>query len=165
MSNVSGNINYYEEQQCSTQWRAFLGAFSTEFSAQGDVQDLRAFMFKLGLRMAASFKLEGGATMRTLEASMNKIWCDLNWGWVQLNEEADSLIIEHNASPIKLAFGEQALEWSPALLEGVYTHWFESLGVDKALRLTQKGAALEQGRVIVFQLKKHTEEHAHFTRR
>lgn len=165
MSNPLNNINYYEQQQCSKQWRAFLNAFSVEFAAQGDVHDLRAFMYKLGLTMAASFKVEGGDTLLTLEASINKVWADLDWGWVHLSDESDCLLIEHNASPLKVAFGEQALDWSPALLEGIYTAWFESMGIDKSLRLSQRGTVLENGHLIVFQLKKQVEETTFFTRR
>ncbi|MDY7538501.1 cellulose biosynthesis protein BcsD [Undibacterium sp. RTI2.1] len=165
MSKPVSNINYYEQQQCSVQWRAFLNAFSVEFSAQGDVNDLRTFMYKLGLTMAASFKVDGGETLLTLESGINKVWADLDWGWVQLRDESDCLLIEHNASPLKVAFGEQALDWSPALLEGVYSYWFESMGIDKSLRLSQRGAVLDDGLLIVFQLKKQVEEQAYFTRR
>lgn len=159
------NLNYHESQQCSVQWRAFLAAFSAEFASKGEPRDLRAFMYQLGHGMGASFAVTDGSSLPALESCMNRIWAELNWGWVQLIEEPDSLVVAHHASPLKAAFGASALEWTPALLEGIYAQWFETLGMDKSLRLSQRGAVLEDGQLFVFQLKKQLEEPSYFTRR
>lgn len=159
------NMSYYAEQQCSPQWRAFLTAFATEFSSKGDTRELRAFMYQLGHTMGAGFKLVADGSLQELEACMNGIWAQLNWGWTELLEEKDSLLVAHHASPLKVAFGTNALSWAPALLEGVYAQWFESLGMDKSLRLTQNGDAQEDGQLFVFQLKKQADEPAYFNRR
>jgi hypothetical protein len=165
VSNSINNINYYAEQQCSIQWRAFLTAFAKEFSERGEASDLRNLMHRLGRSMAASFSVAEGGTLSGLEESMNRVWFDLNWGWVRLSEQTDCLLLEHNAAPLKVAFGEDALTWTPALLEGIYAQWFETLGVDKSLKLTQRGAALEGGQLLEFQLKKHVEESSFLGRR
>ncbi|MFZ6678241.1 cellulose biosynthesis protein BcsD [Undibacterium sp. Tian12W] len=161
----TNSIRYYEEQQCSVQWRSFLGAFSAEFASKGEPGDLRAFMHQLGRTMAAGFHVDDGSSLQALEACMNKVWSEMNWGWVELVEEADALVVAHHASPLKVAFGEQALEWSPALLEGVYAQWFDGLGMDKSLRLTQRAGVFEDGQLFVFDLKKQSEEPSYFTRR
>lgn len=162
---TTSNIKYYEAQQCSVQWRAFLQAFSVEFAAKGEVRDLRAFMYQLGRTMGGSFSVMDGSSLPALEACMNRIWAELNWGWVQLVEEPDSLVVAHHASPLKTAFGATALDWAPALLEGVYAQWFEALGMDRSLLLSQRGTPLEDGQLFVFQLKKQLEEPSYFTRR
>ncbi|MFZ6849488.1 cellulose biosynthesis protein BcsD [Undibacterium sp. RuRC25W] len=159
------NVQYYESQQCSTQWKAFLRAFSTEFASKGDISDLRAFMHQMGRTMAQEFSIGDGSSLSALEDSINQIWFQLNWGWAEIAEEADSLVIVHHVSPLKVAFGEDALTWSPALLEGIYAQWFDSLGMDKTLRLSQRKAALEEGQLFVFELKKQIEEPSYFTRR
>ena len=159
------NVSYYEAQQCSLQWKAFLRAFSTEFASKGDVKDLRAFMHQMGRTMAASFSIGDGSSLIALEDGMNRVWSELNWGWVEIGEEVDCLLVVHHASPLKVAFGEDALAWSPALLEGIYSQWFEGLGMDKTLRLTQRGTALEDGQLFVYELKKQVEEPSYFTRR
>ncbi|MBC3863285.1 cellulose synthase [Undibacterium jejuense] len=159
------SAEYYENQQCSIQWKAFLKAFSVEFASKGDTSDLRTFMHQLGRTMALEFSIGDGSSLLSLEAGMNKIWSDLNWGWVEIIEEVDSLIIAHHASPLKVAFGNEALSWSPALLEGIYAQWFDGLGMDKSLRLSQRDNVLEEGQLFVYQLKKQVEEPSYFTRR
>lgn len=161
----TNNTHYYEQQQCSIQWKAFLSAFSTEFSSKGEMKDLRAFMHQLGRTMAAGFVVADGSSLQALEDCMNAVWMQLNWGWVQLTEEADSLMVAHHASPLKIAFGVEALEWSPALLEGAYAHWFEGLGMDKSLKLSQRGMPLEDGQLFIYELKKQVEPPSYFTRR
>jgi len=162
---LKNNTQYYEEQQCSVQWRAFLAAFSTEFASKGEVKDLRMFMHQLGRTMAAGFQVNDGSSLQSLEDCMNRTWSSLNWGWAQLIEEADCLIVVHHASPLKVAFGSAALEWSPALLEGIYAQWFDGLGMDKSLRLQQRGGVQEDGQLFIYELKKQTEEPSYFTRR
>ena len=115
--------------------------------------------------MASEFSIGDGSSLLALEAGMNHVWTLLNWGWAEVIEETDSLVIAHHASPLKVAFGADALEWSPALLEGIYSQWFDGLGMDKALRLTQRGAVLEDGQLFVYELKKQLEEPSYFTRR
>jgi len=96
---------------------------------------------------------------------MNQVWSEMNWGWVELVEETDALVVAHHASPLKVAFGEHSLDWSPALLEGVYAQWFDGLGMDKSLRLVQRAGIFEEGQLFVFDLKKQSEEPSYFTRR
>ena len=165
MSTSINTIRYYEEQQCSNQWRAFLSAFSSEFASKGETKDLRAFMHQLGRTMARGFDVSDGSSLQALETCMNNVWSQMNWGWVELLEEADALVVAHHAAPIKVAFGEQALGWTPALLEGMYAQWFEGLGMDKSLRLSQRDGAYEEGQLFVFDLKKQQEEPSYFTRR
>ncbi len=161
----TNTILYYEEQQCSMQWKYFLRAFSAEFASKGDVKDLRAFMYQLGRTMAAGFDVSDGSSLQALEACMNQVWASMNWGWVELVEEADALVVAHHAAPLKVAFGADAMDWTPALLEGIYAQWFEALGMDKSLRLMQRDGAYEEGQLFVFDLKKQSEEPSYFTRR
>jgi len=162
---LNKNVQYYESQQCANQWKAFLVAFSAEFASKGDVPDLRAFMYQMGRTMAAAFPALDGTSLQALEDGINSYWSQINWGWVELVEQAESLIVEHHASPVKVAFGTDALTWSPALLEGVYAQLFDNLGMDKSLCLTQRGDAQEDGQLFVYELKKQLDEPTYFTRR
>ena len=66
--------------------------------------------------------------------------------------------------PLRTAFGEDASAWSPALLEGIYAQWFEALGMDSTLRLSQRGDE-NADCVLVFELKKVVDEFAFSGRR
>jgi len=150
MNVLDVSVGYYARQQCSTQWFAFLGAFSEEFGQQIPVAELRVLMSRLGVSMAKNIPTPDGNTIAELEESINAIWFDMDWGWVKLIEEEDGLYIEHRSSPLQAAFGEGALPWSPAILEGIYAHWFATIGGDTLLQLTQVEAAQPDNFMMLF---------------
>ncbi len=134
---TEGNLDYFTRQQCSVQWRAFLRALSSELGSQIPESELRILMARLGKSMAQSIPAPTGNTLEELKKSINSIWFDMNWGWVNLIERDNGLFIEHHVAPLLDAFGEEAMVWSPAILEGIYAHWFAVISSNPALQLTQ----------------------------
>jgi hypothetical protein len=130
-------LAYYEEQQCSKQWRGFLGALADEFEDQLGEQKLRALMGRVGERFAIATTLPACETMDELNLVINDVWRELNWGWVVIEDDADHLVILHACAPLAGAFGREGLAWAPGFLEGVYQHWFSVLGIDPALRIRE----------------------------
>ena len=145
---AEGSLDYFTKQQCSVQWRAFLGALSSELGAQIPADELRVLMARLGKSMAQSIPAPTGNTIEELTKSINSIWFDINWGWVDLIERDNGLFIEHHVAPLLEAFGEEALIWSPAILEGVYAHWFAEISSNPALQLTQV-EPMKPGKVLL----------------
>ncbi|MDX8378787.1 MAG: cellulose biosynthesis protein BcsD [Gallionella sp.] len=154
LNELDDNINYFARQQCSHQWHLFLSAFANEFGQQIPVAELRVLMARLGESMAREVDTPVGDTLADLEESINSIWFDMDWGWVSLVEEEDGLFIEHHLAPLQGAFGEAALSWSPAILEGMYAHWFSTISSAAALQLTQVEPAQANQFVIVFRFGK-----------
>lgn len=150
MNSAEKNLGYFLSKQCSKQWQAFLRAFASEFGQQIPVAELRILMARLGRSMAEEISLPAGDTIAALEESMNAIWSGMDWGWVSLVEHDDGLFVEHRLAPLQLAFGDEALTWSPAILEGIYAHWFAAMGAGSALQLTQVEPANSDACVIVF---------------
>lgn len=150
MNDLERGLDYFARQQCSTQWGAFLTAFASEFGQQIPVAELRVLMARLGSSMAQTIPAPVGNTIVELEESMNDIWFDMDWGWVSLTEKDTGLFVEHHAAPLQGAFGEDALAWSPAILEGIYSHWFSAMGAGSALQLTQVEPARPDTMLIVF---------------
>lgn len=111
-----------------------LGQELEALAAQGE---LRPFMRLVGKRMAAQMPLPKVDALKDLEAAMNRHWDRISWGWVSLEEEPASLVIRHSAAPLYSAFGRGSLAWSPALLEGIYEHWFAVAGADENLSVSQ----------------------------
>ena len=128
MNKLEDSLDYFARQQCSTQWGAFLAAFASEFGQQIPVAELRVLMARLGNAMAQSIPVPAGNTIAELEESINDVWFDMDWGWTRLVEKDTGLFIEHHVAPLQGAFGDQALAWSPAILEGIYAHWFSNYG-------------------------------------
>ncbi|MEI7455677.1 MAG: cellulose biosynthesis protein BcsD [Nitrosomonadales bacterium] len=150
MNNVEENLGYFVKQRCSVQWHVFLNAFASEFGQQIPVAELRVLMARLGVSMAQGIPAPVGDTIAALQESINAIWFDMDWGWVALVEKEDGLYIEHHVSPLQAAFGDDALDWSPAILEGVYGYWLSALGAGPELRITQVPSAKQDNFLLVF---------------
>lgn len=150
MNMMEENLAYFANQQSSTQWQIFLSAFANEFGQQIPVAELRVLMARLGTSMAQSIPAPVGNTIAELEASINSIWFDMDWGWVSLVEKEDGLFIGHYLAPLQSAFGEDALSWSPAILEGIYAHWFSVISSGAALQLSQVEPAQRSQHLIEF---------------
>lgn len=132
-------LAYYEEHQCSKQWRGFLLALAEEFEDQLGAPELRGLMTRIGERFARATALPPCETLEQLTEAINETWVLLDWGWVTIEDDADHLAIRHACAPLRAAFGKSGAAWAPAFLEGVYQHWFSVLGIDPVLRVREAG--------------------------
>ncbi|WP_233835898.1 cellulose biosynthesis protein BcsD [Paraburkholderia sp. ZP32-5] len=120
-------LDYLLERQISPQWRGMLSALANEFEAQIGRDELRLLMHRVGSRFAAAHPLPACGSTAELAQALNLYWRGMDWGYVELADEAESLRIIHYCAPLP-AFGESALAWTPAFLEGVYQTWLSALG-------------------------------------
>ena len=120
-------LDYLLDRQVSPQWRGMLTALATEFEAQIGRDELRLLMHRVGSRFAAAHPLPACGSTAELANALNMYWHEMDWGYVKLADEAESLRIVHYCAPLP-AFGDAALAWTPAFLEGVYQTWLSSLG-------------------------------------
>lgn len=122
--------DYFREQQVSLQWLPVLRAMALEMSANGEVSELRQLFFKIGVRFAKDAEdfYKDAKTLAQLEEGINDFWTRINWGWVNFKESDIAIDIDHQASPLAEAFGDEALNWSIGLFEGFYQAVFEGLG-------------------------------------
>lgn len=134
-------LDYYRAKQCSNQWRAFLNAFTAELFSHADGEDARGFMTQLGRRMAGQLVLGECEALEDLEAAMNRHWADLDWGWCRLTETDRAVVIRHAAWPVPDRSDTHWTNAMGALLEGVYSGWFEAQGGDAHLRAKQHADA------------------------
>ncbi|GAA5235281.1 cellulose biosynthesis protein BcsD [Verticiella sediminum] len=132
---------YLAQRQGSRQWRFFLSALAEEFATQLREPDLRAMMQRIGTRFASAHPLPAARTIADASQAMSACWDAQGWGWVDLEEHADHLLIRHYCSPLRAAFGQEHLHWTPAFLEGAYQQWFQALGSGSALRVQQSSQA------------------------
>nr|WP_175802240.1 cellulose biosynthesis protein BcsD [Burkholderia anthina] len=120
-------LEHLLERQVSPQWRGFLQALAGEFADQLDHDELRLLMARVGGRFAAAHPLPPCESTRDLALAMNRQWRDAQWGYVELSDEREFLLITHYAAPLR-ALGDNSLVWSSAFLQGAYQCWFESVG-------------------------------------
>lgn len=128
---------YFRKHQVSPQWLTVLRAMAQVLPATGDEASLKAIFFNIGEQLAhgAEDRFASIETLTDLELQLNAHWSDLNWGWVDLKELEDAIAIEHHASPLAEAFGDDALPWAVGLLEGYYQTIFKVLGAGESMKV------------------------------
>jgi hypothetical protein len=142
---MATTLDYLLDRQISPQWRGMLLALAQEFETQIGQAELRQLMQRVGRRFAAAHPL--GACVSTAEFAnaLNALWNGSDWGFVELSDEPEYLRIVHHCPPL-LAFGAEALAWTPAFLEGAYQGWLNELGA-QGLSVAQAGEFNEHAAV------------------
>ncbi len=136
---------YITHQQRSRKWEACLYSIARELEAQLDQSQLIILMRGAGERMAQGFPELQMETLDDVEAVINDVWKESDWGWVKFSEEKDIVKIEHHFSPLKAALGEPSKDWGLALLEGFYTKVFQQLGAAPELAVRQVSVSDDDG--------------------
>ena len=132
----SSELEYLLRERISTQWNAFLQAFSAEMQSQLTPQEYRQLLHSMGQRMAESLPIGQRDTIEELETAINERFKDMQWGYAKLIDSGTSLNIEHHFSPLSVALGLDT-ETAGGLLEGIYEHWFRALGAEAELGIKQ----------------------------
>ncbi|MGQ0709793.1 MAG: cellulose biosynthesis protein BcsD [Rhodoferax sp.] len=130
-------LDYVRAQQVAPQWQDFLRALAGELCAQADDSALRTLFHSIGTRLAEGVQAiyQDIDTLANLQQVLNGYWGGMQWGWVEMTEQAGFVDITHCLAPLSQAFGEDALGWSTGVLEGFYQTVFQHLGADPALQL------------------------------
>lgn len=147
--------DYFRSQQVPLQWSPFLRALSQELSitANGDSDALRSLFRAVGYRFAGDLSghFKEAETLQELTNVFNEVWCQSNWGLVDLAQHNDHISIEHRFSPLAEAFGLENLAWSIGLLEGFYQAGFKQAGAGEDLTVRFSGTE-NDGLRLVFRL-------------
>lgn len=129
-----------------------LSALASEFEAQIGRDELRHLMHRVGGRFAAAHPLPASDSTADLALTLNARWHEMDWGYVELADEPESLRIVHYCAPLP-AFGKSALAWTPAFLEGAYQTWLSALGA-QGLSVAQTSNYTDDT-AIEFRLSRH----------
>lgn len=123
-------LAYLQRRQVHSQWAPFLAALAAELSAVADESGSAAFMRATGARVARQHPLGKLETLEELELRINAILAHMNWGWTQLDDGVDRIIITHGASPSILADDKEGV-WPGLMAEvlaGAYGAWLSEQG-------------------------------------
>ena len=120
-------LDGYRELACARQWRGFLRAMAAEFDQALPEEESARLMARIGQRFADAHALPPVATVEALQAAVNAVWADCEWGWAAFEERPDQLRIVHAASPLAAALGGG--RWHHGFLEGAYRHWLRGAGM------------------------------------
>lgn len=122
--------DYLSRQRVSRQWSAYLAAFAAECMAAPDNGAVLAFVRSVGARLARQHPVGKVDTLEALEAQINAVLADMDWGWTRLSASGDHVVITHGACPNVLKDDDQQA-WPPLMAEvlaGAYAAWMASQG-------------------------------------
>lgn len=131
----SSALDYYERITCSSQWMEFNRALALELTAGLPPEENRQLFARIGERVAQRMPVARCNTLAELETAFNARWESIEWGFVRLQEDADALTITHACSPLAVAFGAEASNWTLGFLEGAYQAWFGAQGIPPGLHV------------------------------
>lgn len=149
----SGELQYLLRERISTQWTAFLQAFSAEMQSQLTPEEYRQLLHSMGQRMAESLAIGQRDTVEELEAAINQRFESMQWGYAKLIDSGISLNIEHHFSPLSVAL-DLDNETAGGLLEGIYEHWFRTAGAEADLGIKQLPSTATES-VLHYQFGRH----------
>ncbi len=121
-------LDGYRDRSCARQWRSFLRAMAAEFGQALPDEESARLMARIGQRFADAHPLPPAATVQALQASVNAVWSECEWGWAAFEERHDQLRIVHACSPFAVALGP-GNGWQHGFLEGAYRHWLRAAGM------------------------------------
>ncbi|MGF6603219.1 hypothetical protein P3T23_007973 [Paraburkholderia sp. GAS448] len=145
-------VDYLLDRQIAPQWRGVLTALAAEFETQLGPEELRQLMHRVGSRFALAHELPPCESTSELSDALNAWWRETDWGFVELSDEAEYLRIVHYCAPLQ-AFGNDALSWTPAFLQGVYQTWLAALGA-QGLSVEQASGFTDDA-TVEFRLGRH----------
>ena len=139
MNDVQTSLNYYAQRNCSVQWRAFLSEMIGEFYDQVDAEFAANFLHRVGTRMAQAVPVPPAGSLEEVEAALNRILDQMDWGWAEIRDAGNHIRIVHGAYPIVPMYQNAPEGWLVPVLEGAYTEWFRGLGGQADLRAKAVG--------------------------
>ena len=142
-------------QQCSIQWRDFIGVFAQELTENLTTTNLRWLLRRTGQRFAKQHPLPECPTLPALEEVINTFWKSINWGSATINDTDSRLVICHYLAPLQISMLPENLAWSTGFLEGVYESWLHQSGADSSLLLLQSALDPETG-TVEYRLERHS---------
>jgi hypothetical protein len=128
VNDVQASLNYYAQRNCSEQWRVFLSEMISEFYDQVDSGMAESFFHRVGTRLAQALPLPPCGSLDEVATGLNRLFDQLEWGWVEVREAGSHIQIVHGAYPVVPMYQNAPEAWILPVLEGAYTEWFRSLG-------------------------------------
>jgi len=143
---VDAELRYLAARQFSPQWRAVLLAMADELFENFSAEEAWGFYRQIGLRVSREVALPTVKTLDELEASLNTVLAELDWGFVALSLGDGAISIRHRAYP-GLLLEDPNGHWRrafAAILEGVYTIWLQSQGGRPEMTATHRESGSDE---------------------
>jgi len=144
-------IDYRLRRESSKKWRSLLSAMAKELVGQSEIKNTKMLFKKIGITFAEIVTLPQCKTLDDTQLAICKVWVEMDWGTVLLEEHGQTLrIVHHNLENGHLfidAFNGSTELWAAAFLEGVYQTWLGDMSATGHLNVKQISEVDEFGSV------------------
>ncbi len=130
-------LHYYRQQQYQPGWFDLLSAMIGGMLRNAGERESHAFLQQMGDNLAARYPLGSAQTVADLEQQINAVLARFNWGFVDVQPQATTLLISHMALPPGDGQMDQR-QWRLAIgavLLGLYSRWLRDQGGNAAVSL------------------------------
>lgn len=132
---TSGHRWYLEVRRAQSAQGRLIRALLAEAVSRFKPSDIMHYLQGVGARLAAEFPLPPATTLADMEAAMNRELLVLDFGATEVSASTTAIEINHRYFPRQL--GPDGLDSDAlvfAVLEGLYSAWFQTLSGSDRLR-------------------------------
>ena len=118
-------LSYLARRGVSGQWRTFLRALVETLDSHLDATSRDSLLRAVGARIAALSPLPGCSSLAELEARMNDVLAQTDWGYVEIALDPNErvLMLSHAAPPTIATAADPTGGWIAAVVEGLLGAW------------------------------------------
>ncbi len=118
-------LAYLARRGVPPQWRSFMRSLVETLDTHLDAASRDSLLRAVGARLAALSPLPVCSSLAELEARMNDMLAQIDWGYIEIafdpNERA--LVLTHAAPPTIATASDPSGGWIAAVLEGLFGAW------------------------------------------
>jgi len=122
-------MSYFQQQQTPAGWFDLLTIMIDNMVRNVGQTDSQPFLRQMGEALAERFPLPDSETVGELEANINALLRQFNWGFIDLEASESGLLLRQQGLPLGRDDDRQG--WCHAfcaILEGLYARWLQAQG-------------------------------------
>lgn len=119
---------YHADQRRQGGWLELVALLGDELCASVGEEDAEAFFRHVGSCLADRQPLPSQGTLGELEAALNRLLAEHDWGFCRLSAKSDAILIQHYELPSPRSPAPSWTRLSTALLAGLFETWINGQG-------------------------------------
>lgn len=138
---TSGHRSYLEARRAQSPQGRLVRASLAEAVSRFGPEDVMHYLHGVGMRLAAELPLPAATTLAEMQAAMNRELLMLDLGAAEVSAATTAIEIDHRYFPRRLGpDGHDSDAYIFALLEGLYSVWFQTVSGNDRLKARFKSA-------------------------
>lgn len=133
-------LSYFQRQQTPAGWFDLLSVMVDGMVRNVGEAESQPFLRQMGASLAERFPLPASQTIGELEANINALLAEFNWGYIDIDASEEGLSFRHQGLPVSRDENSQT-RWCYAfcaILEGLYSRWLQGQGGQSHLAFSRE---------------------------